>query len=550
MNGKKKTLLVLLITLIFASLDYYFKLPAINLHNRDFYYFILRITFVYCIVSFLLSKSIQNIVHSFSDVRLLLKELKKVFNIPLIICAVLLTICILGSVFSSVIFNSSRYEKLLNVQAGDFASEVVEISYDKIPLLDKTSAERLGDRKLGELSDMVSQFEVLNDYVQINYQGSPVRVATLKYGDIFKWFNNYRSGLPAYLIIDMVSQNVEIVRLSEGIKYSNADYFGRNIHRHLRCSYPTYMFADPHFEIDDNGKPFWICPRIKMTIGLFGGKDINGAVIVDAVTGQSEYYESQDVPTWVDQVYDADLIIAQYDYHGKYQNGFFNSLFGQKNVTVTTTGYNYIAMNDDVYVYTGVTSVGGDESNVGFILSNQRTKTTRYYSCAGAEEYSAMSSAEGIVQHLGYRATFPLLLNISNEPTYFMALKDNAGLVKMYAMVNVKQYNIVATGASIVECEKQYHNALSQNSILAVNNYPMTKKQGRVEEIRTAVVNGNSIYFFRLEGDSVFYSVSSADCLETVIVNVGDIVEISGTTDQISDIVSAGFITVEKQKNQ
>lgn len=550
MNRKKKTLLVLLITLIFALLDYYVKLPAMNIHSREFYYFILRTTVVYCIASLLLSKSIQNIIHSYSDIRLLLKELKEAFNIPLIICAVLLTICILGTVVSSVFFNSSKYEKLLNVQVGDFSSEVVEISYDKIPLLDKTSAERLGDRKLGELSDMVSQFEVLNDYVQINYQGSPVRVATLKYGDIFKWFNNYRSGLPAYLIIDMVSQNVEIVRLSEGIKYSNADYFGRNIYRHLRFSYPTYMFANPHFEIDDNGKPFWICPRITMTIGLFGGKDINGAVIVDAVTGKSEYYESQDVPTWVDQVYDADLIIAQYDYHGKYQNGFFNSLFGQKDVTVTTTGYNYIAMNDDVYVYTGVTSVGGDESNVGFILSNQRTKATRYYSCAGAEEYSAMSSAEGIVQHLGYRATFPLLLNISNEPTYFMALKDNAGLVKMYAMVNVKQYNIVATGASIIECEKQYHNALSQNSILTVNNYLMTKKQGRVEEIRTAVVNGNSIYFFRLEGDCVFYSVSSADCLETVIVNVGDIVEISGTTDQFSDIVPAGFITVEKQKNQ
>ena len=221
----------------------------------------------------------------------------------------------------------------------------------------------------------------------------------------------------------------------------------------MRFHYPTFMFDDPAFEIDENGDPWWVCPRVSHTIGLFGGRDIVGAVLVNAVTGESAYYEAGSVPNWVDHVFTAELIMQQYDYHGTYVNGFINSLFGQRDVTVTTEGYNYIAIGDDVYMYTGVTSVVSDQSNIGFILSNQRTKETKYYPCAGATEYSAMDSAEGQVQQMKYTATFPLLLNISDQPTYFMALKGEDGLVKMYAMVNVQQYNIVETGQTVAQCE-------------------------------------------------------------------------------------------------
>ena len=171
------------------------------------------------------------------------------------------------------------------------------------------------------------------------------------------------------------------------------------------------------------------------TIGLFGGTDIQGAVLVNAVTGESQYYE--EVPNWVDHVYDANLIMEQYDYYGMYHNGFINSIFGQRDVTHTTEGYNYIAIGDDVYMYTGVTSVTSDQSNIGFILSNQRTKETHFYSVAGATEASAQASAMSQVQQMRYVATFPLLLNIADQPTYFMSLKGEDGLVKMYAMVNV-----------------------------------------------------------------------------------------------------------------
>ena len=405
----------------------------------------------------------------------------------------------------------------------------------------------LGSRVLGELSDMVSQFEILPSYTQINYQGRPVRVTPLRYGDIIKWLNNRADGLPAYLLIDMVTQNVEVIRLDEGIHYTTAEHFSRNLYRHLRFHYPTYMFDEPAFEIDENGDPWWVCPRVSHTIGLFGGRDIIGAVLVNAVTGESAYYKTGDVPNWVDHVYTAELIMQQYDYHGAYVNGFINSLFGQRDVTVTTEGYNYIAIGDDVYMYTGVTSVVSDESNIGFILSNQRTKETRFYLVAGAKEYSAMDSAQGQVQQMKYTATFPLLLNISDQPTYFMALKDAAELVKMYAMVNVSQYQIVATGDTVAQCEANYRRILAEKGLVSADDadLPLTgqnEASGVLDDIRSAVVDGNTLYYLHLTGDSHYYVISAAAQPEVVIYNTGDYVTVR-FADGEGTILTADSVT-------
>lgn len=455
--------------------------------------------------------------------------MKKQCTVPFFLAAGLLALAVVGGVASWVVFRAGSYQKLLTVQSGDFSSEIAEVAYDRIPMLDKDSAEKLGDRKLGELSDMVSQFEVSEDYTQINYHGRPVRVTPLRYGDIIKWFNNRSAGLPAYLIIDMVDQSVDVVRLDEGMKYTTAEHFSRNLYRHLRFQYPTFMFEEPVFEIDEDGTPYWVCAKKEKTIGLFGGTDNNGAVLVNAVTGESEYLTEP--PEWVDHVYSAELIIEQYDYYGMYHNGFINSILGQRDVTVTTDGYNYIAEGDDVYLYTGVTSVGGDESNVGFLLSNQRTKETKYYPCAGATEYSAMDSAEGQVQNLRYTATFPLLLNVAEQPTYFMALKDASELVKMYAMVNVNQYQIVATGATVAECESNYRQMLRQSNLISDDQTGIDQPvetdrrslEGVIAEIRSAVVDGNSIYFLRFTGETDFtVRMSAADVPYAPLLNVGD----------------------------
>lgn len=531
-NAFTRTLINLGVTLLFGLGYFYFELPALNFHAEEFYVFVFLLCAVYCVCA-VLTSGFQG-----EGVKGYFGFVKKQCTIPFLVLVALIAAIIIGGLTSWVVIRAGSYSKLLSIKDGDFASEVEEISYNQIPMLDEDSAARLGSRKLGELADMVSQFEILPSYTQINYQGRPVRVTSLAYGDLVKWFTNRSAGLPAYLIIDMVTQEAEVVRLDEGMKYTTAEHFGRYLPRHLRFHYPTYMFADPVFEINEEGEPYWVCPRMVKTIGLFGGTDIQGAVLVNAVTGESQYYE--EVPNWVDHVYDANLIMEQYDYYGMYHNGFINSIFGQRDVTHTTEGYNYIAIGDDVYMYTGVTSVTSDQSNIGFILSNQRTKETHFYSVAGATEASAQASAMSQVQQMRYVATFPLLLNIADQPTYFMSLKGEDGLVKMYAMVNVQQYNIVETGSTVAECEANYRRALADSGLISDGDaeaVPSDQEEisGAIAEIRTAVLDGNSL---RLEGQDTFYAVNAAENPLAVILNAGDQVTIAYTAGEGGGILS------------
>ena len=249
---------------------------------------------------------------------------------------------------------------------------------------------------------------------------------------------------------------------------------------------------------------------------------------MNAVTGEHEYVEQ--VPEWVDRLYSANIIIQQYDYYGRYHNGFLNSILGQRDVTVTTEGYNYIAIDDDVYMYTGVTSVMADESNIGFILSNQRTKETHFYSIAGAEEYSAMDSAQSQIQQMRYTATFPLLLNIADQPTYFMALKGGDGLVKMYAMVNVQQYDIVSTGSTVAECEGSYRRTLAGRGIIdetlaaPSDTAPSDEYEGEgvIADIRSSVIGGDTHYYVKLSDVAAYLDFDASDAPTAVLLNVGD----------------------------
>ena len=533
-NEKKRinpAVVSFILTVLAGLVYFYINLPAINFHSGELYSGIIFLCVLYLVLTAVLSGIRPNGFGGY------IKSVKKGSIAPLALIAAALITIVIGSVSSATILRAGSYRKLMDVKQGDFTEDVKEISFDSIPMLDKDSAERLGDRKMGELSDVVSQFEVTDAYTQINYKNRPVRVTYLEYGDVVKWLINRKNGLPAYVIIDMATQEASVVRLKDGMKYSPSEHFGRNLYRHIRFNYPTYMFSKPTFEIDEDGKPYWICPRIVKTIGLFGGTDVKGAVLVDAVTGESKYYETP--PTWVDAVYPASLLTQQYDYYGAYVNGYINSVFGQKNVTRTTSGYNYIALNDDVYVYTGVTSVTGDQSNLGFILCNQRTKETKYYSAPGATEESAMSSAEGVVQNLKYNATFPILLNVASQPTYFMSLKDNANLVKMYAMVNVGQYQIVSTGTTVAECQKKYISLLAGNNISSEG--AEKEFSGIITDIRSAVKDGNTYYYIKLDTNKCYFRISAATDENTVILNVGDSVKIS-SNDASEEIKSADNI--------
>lgn len=515
----KKTLkfIGVVAALAIGFIYYYLALPAINIHSQGFWAFI--------IIGLLIITAIIGIINIDENELKFQKKLafkNKFPSIALSITGISVIIFIIGYILSSPIINASKYQNLLTVQDGDFVQDIEEISYKEIPVLDKESAIRLGSRKMGSIVEYVSQFEVANNYTQINFQGKPVRVTPLVYGSIFKWFNNFRAGIPAYIRIDMTNQQVELVELDQGMKYTESDLFGRNIYRYLRFRYPTYIFSKLNFEIDDEGVPHWICPVKDYKIGLFGGETIGRVVVVNAVTGEHKDYSVDEVPQWIDRVYLADLLIELYDYHGTLKHGYLNSVFAQRDSLQTTAGYNYIALDDDVWVYTGVTSVGGDESNVGFVLMNQRTAETKYYPISGAEEYSAMASAEGKVQHLGYQATFPLFLNINGEPTYFIPLKDAAGLVKSYAMVNIRQYQIVAIGDSILEAEESYIDLLKTNNISNIDTSKLPEASGIIEKISEIVEDGNTHYYIILRGDDSIYDILVPEHLDIIRYDVGD----------------------------
>ncbi len=527
---KKKKFVQVLVFVVLGlaalAVYYYVTIPAINIHSSGTWaaMMLLLVLLLALLVGRQFKKSGQDAVEG-AVYKFRLKEMGLPVKLLGGLILVLGVVYVAGSLLSSPFFNASKYQKLLTIQERAFTDDIKEVDYKTIPLLDKDSASLLGNRKMGSMVDMVSQFEVSGDYSQINYQGKPVRVTPLTYASPIKWLTNQRGGIPAYILIDMTTQNTECVKLTEEIRYSKGEYFNRNIYRHLRFHYPTYIFDDQiFFEIDEEGTPYWVCPVKKFNIGLFGGQTIGRVVLCNAQTGECVDYAVEDVPQWIDKVYSADLLVNLYDYSGLLKHGYWNSLLGQRDCLQSTHGYNYIALEDDVWVYTGVTSVSGDQSNVGFVLMNQRTMETRYYKVEGAIEDSAMSSAEGQVQNLGYRSTFPLLLNIADEPTYFMALKDGAGLVKKYAMVNVQKYQWVAIGDTVQECEKNYMELLNTNGIVSAAAESNKSVSGKIESISPVVLGGNSHYYICLVGQDDIFDVDMTDASLVTIIKyqVGD----------------------------
>ena len=538
MKKIKRNIIIVVAVILLLGLYYYIALPAVNIHSTEFWIF-LGVLVLLIAGLFIKKKQLS---------RYELKE-SKGLKIILGVFAAVVIVYLVGALLSSPIVNAKKYQQLMTVETGEFTTDIEELSFDQIPLLDRDSAALLGNRKMGSMVDMVSQFEVDNLYSQINYQDRPVRVSPLRYASIIKWLTNNGDGIPAYIKIDMATQDTELVKLDEGMKYTTSDHFNRNIYRHLRFRYPTYIFIDISFVVDDEGTPYWICQVKKYNIGLFGGVTIGRVVLCNAITGETQDYAIEDAPSWIDRAYSADLLVELYDYYGTLKHGFINSVFGQKDCLKTTDGYNYLAIDDDVWVYTGVTSITGDQSNVGFVLMNQRTMETRFYEVEGATEDSAMSSAEGQVQNLKYKATFPLLLNISGEPTYFIALKDDAGLVKMYAMVNVQKYQIVAVGDTVSECEEAYTDLMYENGISSAveDTRDILTVKAPIAKIAQGVVDGNSHFYVMVEGSGEIFDIPVTDFIDIIRYDVGDEVTIEYRKgEQTNTVLSLNG--VERQK--
>ncbi len=560
-----KLLISVIGTVIGAVVAYYFMLPPMNFKSTDTYMYFGVVAAIFVALLNITSGAMMKPEYT--------EYVKRKSIVPGIIIGILVAVVAVGMVFSNVFFRAKTYSKIIDVNENtNFAEEIQEADFSSVPVLDTAAASVLANRTLGDLSkiDKVSQFEISTAFTQINYKNSPVKVTTLSYGDVFKWLKNTKEGLPGYVVVNMVTQKSELVLLPEGqyIKYATTEHFSKYLMRHVRFAYPTYIFDTPRFEIDEKGDPYWLCPVLDKTIGLFGGTDVKGVVIVNAVTGEMTEYTVDQVRDskelqWIDGIYSDALLIEQFNYYGKYKKGFINSVLGQDGVRIATEGSNYLAQNDDVYMYTGVTSAGHDQAIIGFVLVNMRTKDASFYAVSGAKEYSAMSSAQGDVQDYSYNATFPILLNISGQPTYFMSLKDADSLVKRYAMVNVQNYQVAVTGVTIAECMEEYVDKLEHNNIKidvdiddiidatdTENQQPDVNApeketvtvKGAITDIRTAVMGGESVYYIELDESGIYYTVSASDEPSVVIMNKGQNVKITYTVSENDEKPEKGDI--------
>lgn len=559
-----KIVLSIIITIIGAAIAYYFMLPPMNFGAIEFYTYIAAVIAIFIGANVLLSQAFIRPEY--------IPYVKRVSIAPVIIAVVFALVLGVGYLTSSVFFRAASYSELLafsdNVELDSSVTKIDStVDFENVAMIDKAAAEKLADKVLGDLATigLESQFELATEFsTQINYNGAPCRVYPLRYGNVFKWLNNTKDGFPGYVIVNMNTQETNFVLLNEKgsesyIKYSPTEHFQKNLQRIVRFAYPTALIGNISFEADDNGTPYWICEVIEKKIGLIGGDDVKGIIMVDAVTGEMEYYTIDEVVagvsaadssvslSWIDQAYNADLLIQQYNYYGTYLNGFWNSIFGQSGVKKSTLGSSYIAMNDDVYIYTGVTSVTADESILGFILINQRTKEAMFYTTTGATEAAAQNSAQGALSDKGWTATFPLLINLDGEATYFMSMKDASNVVKGYAMVNVSNYNIVATDnadgkPNLAKCIENYAVALKDNKTVSIDvdtsvvpeapvendsdvsdeNAGVVSVSGVISDIRSQIENGSTCYYIKVSGIGDYVMVSADDMPEAIFLAKGD----------------------------
>lgn len=569
MEKKKKIYYVVLYLAmaLVGFLTYYFTLPAFHLQSVDFWLFAAWIALLGIAPHYLLnSDALKGALQHGStkkgfgawkkktEQQSTQKETKKKFHFPFIIPLVPILVVAIGSIASLEVFNANAYANVIDVTEADFVSDMPETDkVTHIALMDTDTAKIIGSRTLGSLSHVVSQYEISEEYSQINYMGTPKKVSNLEYAGFFKWIGNRGAGIPGYVLVDPVDNTAKYVELENPLKFVESGYLGDDLARKLRFDYPTKILGTPSFEIDDSGNAVFIVPCYLPKVSMFGAEDVNEVIIFDPATGESTLYSLDETPAWIDEVYNGYLACEKYDWKGMYSGGFINSIIGQKDCKVTTDDFGYVIRGDDVWYYTGVTSVNSDKSNIGFIMTNARTGEYKFYPVIGAEEHSAMAAAEGEVQEKEYTASFPALINASGQPTYIMTLKDVGGLVKLYALVNVEKYSIVATGTTQEKAMEAYEKLLREEGLLReeIEDIPETSTvtlSVTVDKIQIVTISAESYLYIGApdeDGNNRLFRASLSNDESILLVREGDVVElevIESETKGIFEIVSWNFV--------
>ncbi len=531
-----KKVFVFLFFLLVGFLLFYTQLPVISYGFLGLPILLLFLTFFYIVLSSGLAvspKTKQLIVAT--------RPKKFLFIIILVLLAYIIGFPIATSL---PIFRSDSYQKLIGkVNNGSkISNHIAPIAIDKIRVVDEDLAHLLGEKILGSQPALGSQVE-LGEFCIQKVKNELYWVAPLLHSGFFKWMNN-QEGTAGYVMVSATNErDVRLVQtINEKpirIKYQPAAYFQSNIARHLYFNgFNTVGLADYTFEINDEGIPFWVVTQYEKRIG-FGGNEAVGAILINAQTGEIKEHSIASTPKWVDRIQPISFIEEQLNDWGEYVNGYWN--FSNANKLQITEGLTLVYGNDNKsYWYTGLTSVGKDESAVGFVLVDTRTKETTFYKQGGATEYAAQSSAQGKVQEKGYQASLPIPYNINNIPTYVMTLKDKGGLVKMFAMVAISDYTIVGVGNTMREALTSFKNVynMADNKInpgTVANKKTITSV---VTRIQNDVKNGNSFYYFKVKDYPNIFVGSSQISSQLPITLIGDTVTISFDidTEEVIDV--------------
>lgn len=522
-----KFMSIFIILVVFGLLNYFWLIPLNLRYTEVFVLFIMLFLVVYIITFGVLNTKELVVGNKFNFKKGIVN---KTFFVVLPICFILI---ILHSVSSHPIIFSKDYQKLIGkVTEKDFIKDFDIIKNNQIPVVDESYAEKLGDKKLGSDRGLGSEYHV-GKFSDIIVDGRMVMVAPLEFNGFFKWLNN--KSTPGYVVVDKITSEVKLVtKLKEKdikMKYVSSAYFNDNLKRvaYFNGNMDNKMIKST-FELDDEGNPYFIINKVHKTIGINGGEDVYKVVLVNAITGDVKTYDPKDTPKWVDTIYPKKLVINQLDSWGLYVNGFWNTLFSEKNVVKTTEDSRRVFNKNTLYHYTGLTSSHSDESTIGFAFVNTRTKKTTLYKMVGATERAAMDSAEGKVKNYGYHASFPLPINIENESTFFIILKDASGLIKQYALVNIEDFSIVGNGETITKAVDSYIKNLNKEFIPDKKN--LETITSKVVRIGSDVNEGITSYYVILENNKLYYCLSNVS-REINITNPGDIITIKASKNKI-----------------
>jgi len=543
-----KKLRHVILVLIVASVMLYAVMPTINFGFTGFPIIILVLTGIWTLLN-----NPFNIIAGKNNAPTL--KIDKPGKIPLIILVVVAVyIIIVPFITSWALLRTDDYRNLIGKveTESNLSNHMLPISIEKIRVVDQSLAQLLGDKVLGSQPALGSQVTLGTFNIQ-KVKNDLYWVAPLLHSGFFKWQKNME-GTNGYVMVNACNErDVKLVQEIDGkkvfIKYQSEAYFFDNLERYLYFhGYWNVGLTDYSFEIDDAGTPYWVVTKFKKTIG-FAGEEAQGVVIVNAQTGEINDYSIANTPKWVDRIQPGEFIETQLNNWGEYVKGYWN--FSNENKLKITEPVSLVYGDDNnAYWYTGLTSVGSDESTVGFVLVNTRTKKAVWYKQSGATEYAAQNSAKGKVQEKGFSASSPIPYNINNIPTYVMTLKDNGGLVKMYAMVAIEDYTIVGVGNNLREALMAYKNAYNQtgNKISTKSKTEKNIIKSVITRINGDVKNGNTYYYFTLKNFPKIFIGSTQISNDFPVSNSGDSVYVSFDNDnqEVIDISSFKNMSIGK----